>query len=89
MWFQCLVWIVGTKEVSLAHEEALLVVIGIYKPAGNAIGVVADNLAVRGAEDIHAMYLHLNLLIICFKNFYIQLTLCDCPQQKGHMAMIR
>ena len=34
------VWIVGTEEVGVADEEALLVVVGVDEPAGNIVGRV-------------------------------------------------
>lgn len=49
------VGVVGTEKVSVAHEEAFLVVVGVDKPAGDAVGVVATDFSGVGVEDIHAV----------------------------------
>ena len=36
--------VVGAEEVGVAHEEALLVVVGVDEPAGDAVGAVAAHL---------------------------------------------
>ena len=40
-----LVGVVGAEEVGVADEEALLVVVGVDEPAGDAVGVVAADFA--------------------------------------------
>ena len=52
---QRLVWIVCTQEVGVADEEAFFVVICIYKPAGNAVGAIAADLAGVGVEHVYAI----------------------------------
>ena len=42
----------------MPDEEAFLVVVGIDKPAGDAVGVVAADLAGAGVEHVHALYAH-------------------------------
>ena len=49
------VGVVGAEEVGVADEEALLVVVGVYEPAGDAVGVVATNLPGIGVEDVYTM----------------------------------
>ena len=48
-----LVRVVGAEEVGVAHEEALLVVVGVDEPAGNAVGAVAarSEPVIGGRED--------------------------------------
>lgn len=43
--FQCAVGIVGEQEGGMADENALLVVVGIDEPAGDAVGLVDHDLA--------------------------------------------
>src|SRR2546425_10355819 len=40
----------------MAHEEALLIVVGIDEPAGDAAGAVAAHLASTGIEDVDAVH---------------------------------
>jgi len=54
-----LVGVVLAQEVGVAHEEALTVVVRVQEPAGDAIGVVALDLARAGVEHVHAVDLHL------------------------------
>ena len=42
------VGVVRAEEVGVADEEALLVVVGVDEPAGDAVGAVADDLAGLG-----------------------------------------
>jgi len=49
-----LVGIVGTEEVGVADEEALLVVVRVDEPAGDAVGAVGADLAALRVEDIDA-----------------------------------
>src|SRR5262249_50247653 len=45
----------------MADEEALLVVVGVDEPAGDALRAVAAHLASLRMKDIYAVDLHLNL----------------------------
>ena len=56
-----LVGVVGTEEVGVANEEALLVVVGIDEPAGDAVGAVAADFDGVGVEHVDAVDLDLNL----------------------------
>ena len=56
--------IVRAEEVGVADEEALLVVVGVDEPAGDAVGAVADDLAGLGLEDVHAVHLHPELAVL-------------------------
>ena len=47
--------VVGAEEIGMAHEEALLVVVGIDEPAGDAVGAVTADLAGVGVEHVDAM----------------------------------
>ena len=53
-----LVGVVRAQEVGVADEEALLVVVGVDEPAGDAVGAVAPHLAGVGVEDVHAVNPH-------------------------------
>jgi hypothetical protein len=46
------VGIVGTEEIGVADEEALLVVVGVDEPAGDAIGPVTADLPGVGVKDV-------------------------------------
>lgn len=47
--------IVCAQEISVADEEALLVVVGVDEPAGDAVGSVALDLARARVEDVNAL----------------------------------
>ena len=49
------VGVVRAEEVGVADEEALLVVVGVDEPAGDALGAVAAYLAGVGVEHVHAV----------------------------------
>ena len=49
--------VVGAEEVSVAHEEALFVVVGIDEPAGDAVSVVAADFTGVGVEHVDAVTL--------------------------------
>ena len=57
-----LVGVVGAQEVGVADEEALLVVVGVDEPAGDAVGAVAADFAGVGMEHVHAVDLDLDLV---------------------------
>ena len=63
--FERLVGIVRTQEIGVADEEALLVVVGVDEPAGDALRTVAAHLAGLRVKDIHTVDLHLNPAILC------------------------
>ena len=48
----------------MADEEALLVVVGVDEPAGDAVGAVAANLAGVGVEDVDTVDPDLELLAV-------------------------
>src|SRR5690554_4161312 len=74
---QRFVWICGSKEVGMAHEEGFFVVVGVDKPAGNTVGGVADDLASLGFEHIHAVNLDLDLVVASIQNIDIGLAKND------------
>ena len=49
---EALVRVVLAKEVGLAHEEALAVVVAIDEPAGNVVGLVTADFAGGGIKEI-------------------------------------
>ena len=53
--FQGGVGIVGAEEISVADEETFLVIVGVDKPAGDAIGTVAADLAGVRVENVDAV----------------------------------
>ena len=55
-----LVGVVGAEEVGVADEEALLVVVGVDEPAGDAVGAVAADFAGVGMEYVDAVDLDLD-----------------------------
>ena len=52
--FKGTIRVVLTEEVGMADEEALLVVVGIDEPAGDAVDVARHDLAGLGFEDVDA-----------------------------------
>ena len=50
-----LVGIVRPQEIGVADKEALLVVVRVDEPAGDAVGTVADHFARLGLEDVHTV----------------------------------
>ena len=52
---QGLVGVASAQEVGVADEEALLVVVGVDEPAGDALRPVAAHLASVGVEYVHAV----------------------------------
>ena len=51
---ELVVGIARTREVSVAHEEALAIIVGIDEPAGNIVGGVRANLAGGRVVDVEA-----------------------------------
>ena len=72
---RALVGVVGAEEVGVADEEALLVVVGVDEPAGDAVGAVAADFAGAGVEDIHAVDLDLDLAVLGVAG-------CRCPARR-------
>lgn len=62
--FERAVGVVGAEEVGVADEEAFFVVVGVDKPAGDAIGAVADDFTGLGFEDVNAVDSDL-CLVVC------------------------
>ncbi len=58
----------------MADEEALLVVVGIEEPAGDALRPVAAHFAGVGMEDIDAENFHLELAVGCGQDLNIGLA---------------
>ncbi len=56
--------VVGAEEIGMAHEEALLVVVGIDEPAGDAVSAVTADLASVGVEHVDAFDFYLYLTVI-------------------------
>ena len=52
----------------MANEKALLVVVGIDEPAGNAVGAVAADFSGVGVEYIDSIDLDLYLTVFCIKD---------------------
>ena len=57
------VGIVGPEEIGVADEETLLVVVGVDKPAGDAVGVVAADFTGVRMEYVHAVDLDLRVVV--------------------------
>ena len=66
--------IIGAEEVGVADEEALLVVIAIDEPAGDAVGVVATDFAGVGMEHVDAFYFNLDLTVLCIEDINVRLA---------------
>ena len=50
----------------MADEEAFFVVVGVDKPAGDAVGTVAADFAGVRVKDINPVDLDLNLPVFCY-----------------------
>ena len=61
---QSAVRIILAEEVGVADEEAFAVVVGVDEPAGDAFGAVAADFAGARIEDIHAVYLDAELIVL-------------------------
>ena len=71
---QRLVGIVGAEEVGVADEEALLVVVAVDEPAGDAVGAVAADLAGVGVEHVDAVDLDLDLSVLGVEEVDVRLA---------------
>ena len=61
----------------MTDEKALVVVIGIDKPAGDPISVVAADLAGVGVEYVDSVYFDLDLTIVRIKDFNVRFAKDD------------
>ena len=77
-----LVGIVCAEEIGVADEEALLVVIGVDEPAGDAFGAVAADFAGVGMEDVHAVDLDLNLAV-----FGVRMSMSGSPKMTKRLPL--
>ena len=73
------------RKVSVADEEAFLVVIGIDEPAGDAVSVVTADLAGVGVEHVDAFDFDLYLTVIRIEDVDVgfaeddeEVALCQC-----------
>ena len=92
--FQCFVRVVGSQEVGVAYEEAFFVVVGVNKPASDAIYAIALYLATAGVEHVDAIDLDLVLLVFRFRDVYVrfaeddeQVALAGVLKVFGHMQV--
>lgn len=51
--------VAAAREVAVAHEERLVVVIGVDHPERDTVGLAAAHLSRRGVVDVHAVQLDL------------------------------
>ena len=58
----------------MADEEALLVVVGVDEPAGDALRTIGADFAGIRMEDIQAVDPDLNLTAVCFENLDVGLA---------------
>lgn len=61
----------------MPHKEVLFVVVGVNKPAGDAVGVIAAHLTAEGIEYVYSVDLNLYLLILGVKNVDVRLPKDD------------
>ena len=71
---QGLVGVAGAQEVGVADEEALLVVVGVDEPAGDALRPVAAHLAGVGVENVYAVDPRLKLPVPGVQDIYVRLA---------------
>ena len=57
------VGVVCTQEIGVTHEEALLVVVGVDEPTGDALRTVAAHLAGVGMKHVHPVDLDAHLAV--------------------------
>jgi len=58
----------------MADEEALFIIVGVDKPAGDAVGTVAADFAGGGVEDIDAVDFDLDLAVCGVEDVDIRLA---------------
>ena len=92
--FQGFVGIVGAEEVGVADEESFFVVVGVDKPAGDAVGAVGADFAGVGMEDVHAVDFDLDLIIFRVENIDVgfaeddeQIALAGIFEIVGHVQV--
>ena len=71
---ESLVGVVGTEEVGVADEEALLVVVAIDEPAGDAVGGGAADFAGVGVEYIDSVDPDIDLSVLCVEDVDVRFT---------------
>lgn len=69
-----LVGVIRTKKVGVTDEEALFVVVGVDKPAGDAFGPVAADFTGVGVEDVDAVDFDLDLSVFSIKDVDVGFT---------------
>lgn len=52
---QGFVGVIGPEKVGVTHKKALLIVVGVYKPAGDALRPAAAYFARLGMKHIHTV----------------------------------
>ena len=92
--FERVVGVAGAEEVGVADEETFLVVVGVDKPTGDALGTVGSHLAGVGMEHVHAFYLDAQLAVPRGENVDIgfaeddeEVALAVVAQIVGHMEI--
>ena len=66
--------VVGAEEIGVAYEEALLVVVGVNEPAGDAVSAVTADLASVRVEHVDAFDFDLYLTVIRIEDVDIRFT---------------
>src|SRR5271157_2343516 len=70
--FQLDVGFLGAGEVSVANKEALSVIVGVDKPAGDIISRVAADFACGRVVDVQTLDLHHELSVLLLPHFNIR-----------------
>ena len=84
---ECLVGVVGAKEVGVADEKALLVVVGVDEPAGYAVRAVAADLTGAGVEDVNAVDLDLDLVLFGAQD--VEVRLAEDDEEVAHAGVLQ
>ena len=89
-----LVRVVHAQEVRLPDEEALVVVVRVDEPAGDAVGPVAPDFAGARMEHVHTMALHpdppgFGILAVRRQDLDVRLAEDDVPVLARSTAMCR
>src|SRR5665213_3120092 len=75
--FQGVVGVVGAQEISVADEEAFLVVVGVNEPAGNSIRAITADFAGIGVKNIHPIHLHAQFAVLLWQDRNVRLAKND------------